>query len=93
MATPVDVEKKGEPMREKYWGELDDQGKIERLRREVRHLKSQNRELMESMEKVLTHTHDCSGQPVTPFQPHSFHGFRGYIHGSGGGKSNDDVYI
>ena len=91
MAVPTNQDQ-CKAMREKYWGELDDQGKIERLRQEVKHLKSQNRELMAGMEQLLKHTHDHSGKPVIPIEPHGYHG---HLHGSGSGRGEgkDDVYI
>jgi len=82
------------PMREKYWSELDDQERVERMRLEIRHLKSQNKQLIESVRQLLNHTHasQCSS-PSIPIDSAFGSRIRGYGIGSGGAADRDDLYI
>lgn len=81
------------PMRQKYWSELDDHGRIERMRQEIRHLKSQNKQIIESMRQLLIHVHNKDGKPLLPIEPAFGSQLHGYFTGSGEAASNDDVYF
>jgi len=51
--------------REKYWSEIDSQGKIERLRTEVKNLLRRNVELARTINKLTDHDHGKDGKPVS----------------------------
>lgn len=81
------------PMRQQYWSEIDDTRRIERMRDEVRHLKSQNSQLIESVRTLLTHVHNKDGTPLVPIEPDFGSQIRGYASISGGAANKDDVYF
>jgi len=78
--------------REKYWSEIDDTRRIERMRQEVRHLKSQNRQLIESVRSLLKHTHKDNTPPLVEIEP----AYGSQLSGGGliqVGAIGDDVYF
>ena len=85
---PTEEMKEG---REQYWSELDDQGKIERMRSEIKHLKSQNSELIESVQQLLRHSHGDRGLLVVPIGRQ--YPARVHMFSSGSGPQKDDVYF
>ena len=87
------VSEQNKPMRQKHWSEIDDTRRIERMRQEVKHLKSQNNELIESVRQLLNHTHDQKGVPVIPINPAFGSQLHGYYAGSGGAANSGDVYF
>lgn len=48
-------------MREKHWGELDDKGRIERMREIVLSLQARNCSLEDKVNQLLRHNHDTQG--------------------------------
>ncbi len=76
-------------MREKYWSEINDTEKIERLRKEIKYLKNRISDISSQSYKLEQHEHNALGKIVVPIN-------------SGGsptgmvtpiGKNKDDVYI
>lgn len=54
------MEEEHKPSREKYWSELDADGKIERMRQEVRRAQNQLVEAQENIRQLLQHSHSGS---------------------------------
>lgn len=91
---PGDRQKQlGEGMRQEHWSEIDDTRRIERMRQEVKHLQSQNAQLIESVRTLLTHVHKEDGTPLVPIEPAFGSQIRGFISGIGGAANRDDVYF
>lgn len=77
--------------REKYWSELTDMEKIERLRKEIKFLKSLNGSLIGDNRKLLQHKHLPNGDICVEIRNSD-----GYLLGeslSPLGENKDDVYI
>lgn len=56
------------PMRDKYWSELDDSGKIERMRSVIKDQKREIQRLLASVDALLKHRHDAqTGKMTLPF--------------------------
>jgi len=53
-------------MRDKYWSEIGDTGKIERLRVELKRSQSVVRTLQKQVNDLLSHRHDTWGLTVKP---------------------------
>lgn len=86
-------QEKSKPMRQKHWSEIDDTRRIERMRDEVRHLKSQNKQLIDSVRVLLNHVHNGDGTPLVPIEPAFGSQIIGYSSGSGEAANKDDVYF
>lgn len=52
--------------REKYWGELDPNQKVERMRGEVKSLQYRIRSLEEIIHQLQRHYHEANGDVVAP---------------------------
>ena len=76
------------PCREKYWSEINDEEKVERLRKEVKLLRRQAQEFKTTLLKLREHGHDMTGKPTIPLISQGGHGFIGQQVPDG-----DDVYF
>ena len=56
------------PCREKHWGEIDSDEKIERMRTEVRHLREELDHLRKAYKNMESHQHLSDGEIVVPFK-------------------------
>lgn len=56
--------------RKKYWSELSDREKLERMRGEVKTLEGRVAFLNKMLIKLADHSHDSKGQPVIRFEPY-----------------------
>lgn len=74
--------------RMKNWGELDDKGKIERLRQEIRGLISFAETMRPKMEDIQRHSHN-DGKVVTPIN----NNYRGTAAMMMARPNSDDQYI
>jgi len=54
--------------REKYWDELDDSEKIERMRDEVKKLRRSLASTNRRLSSLMRHSHDTSGGIVVPIE-------------------------
>ena len=59
-------------MRDKYWSEIDDTAKIERLRIELKRSQAVIRTLQKQMEDLLAHKHDSWGLIVKPLMSNGY---------------------
>jgi hypothetical protein len=80
----------GSVMREKYWSELDDQEKIERLRSEVKTLKSQLETLHDLKDMFDVHSHR---QPDGQAQVPAHRSYRSRAMGGFQKLGDDEVYF
>ena len=62
------------PRREKYWSELDSDGRIERMRQEVKNLQRINDHQLNIIQKLLAHQHDDTGGLVVKLNEYGFLG-------------------
>jgi len=77
--------------RPKYWSELNSDEKIERMRDEVKMLKSQSQNFVNKMNRLENHEHSPSGKILTPYNQNSG---LGIAMSSGGIISNpNEVYF
>jgi len=75
--------------RQRYWSELTDSEKIERMRQHVKILENQIGGIHAVHQGLLRHQHNISGQMVTLFEPH-----RGTVGEALGRRENpDEVYF
>ncbi len=72
--------------REKYWSELDDKEKIERLRQIVKQHQNELRRLSASVEVLMNHEHGKSGQILSPVRHGGWHTFPAR-------EDNDKIYF
>ena len=77
------------PLREKYWSEIGIEEKVERMRREVKSLKSFMHVLSDKIDRLLEHSH-LEGKIVIPLDRYGRGGEENAF--SAGGKK-DDVYF
>lgn len=57
------------PSREKYWDELNDQQKVDRMRQEVKSMQRQLTSTVVMMEKLMNHQHSiANGEILTSLQ-------------------------
>lgn len=54
--------------REPYWEELDNKGKIERMRERIKNLEHLTEDLHSVVIKLEKHCHDKNGKLLLPFQ-------------------------
>ncbi len=57
------------PSREKYWSELDADGKIERMRQEVKNAQRRLAEAEEKVRQLLQHNHNGSDIVIPLIKP------------------------
>jgi hypothetical protein len=77
------------PMREKYWSEIDESEKVERIRREVKTLIMRVDRLMNKMERIESHSH-LDGELVVPLRSNIIESERP---NRSHGPNTDDVYF
>lgn len=66
--------------RELFWSELDADGKLERMREQVKILQHQVNILREQVDKLMSHQHH-EGKLVTPLDLNATMGVRGFVGG------------
>jgi len=83
-----EIPRDAQPKRMKYWRELDEAGKVERMREVIRSLQSSNQFLETQVSNLLKHSH-LDGLLVSPIQT-SF----GYsVQGEDASTKTGDVYF
>lgn len=60
-----------QPMRMKYWKELDEAEKVERMRDIVRSLRAEINRQTRIIDQLATHQHGVDGKPVAELAAHS----------------------
>jgi hypothetical protein len=87
----MDDQKPQQPMRMKYWKELNQEEKIGRMREQVKELKFILSRQAELVEKLLSHTHNQTGEIVTKLDRNSQ--YSGNVIGGFTGSNSDETYF